>query len=87
MLPAMAAEKKSKGRRMTATTRKTDIQEIFGLHFQASRRVEEILEQVQELRLAGRVREAKALLKRAETLRKGLRELEAEVRSSGRAPK
>jgi hypothetical protein len=72
---------------MTATTGKTDFQEIFGLHFQASRRVEEILEQVQELRSAGRAREAKALLKQAETLRKELRELEAEVSSSHRAPK
>jgi hypothetical protein len=56
--------------------------DLFGFRFHASRRVEEILEQIQELRSAGKVPQARALLKHAEGIRKGLRALEAEVRTA-----
>jgi hypothetical protein len=64
-----------------------DVQDLFGLHFQASRRVDEILEEVQELQSAGKIPEAKALLKHAEGIQQGLRALEAEVRTTIRKPK
>ena len=63
----------------------SDLQDLLGLHFQASRRVEEVLEQVEELRLAGKLAEARTMLMHAQGIQQGLRALEAEVRMSTRA--
>ncbi len=84
----MAAKNKSKSRRAPAGPQKeADIRDVFALHIQASCHLDELLEQVQALRAAGKIREAKALLKQAQGIQKGLRALEAEVRLSSRAPK
>ena len=83
----MAAKNKPKSRRPSAdAARQADIRNVFALHMQAGCRVDEILEQVHALRFAGKIREAKALLKQAEVIQKGLRALEAEVRLPSRAP-
>jgi len=63
----------------------SDLHDLLGLHFQASRRVEEVLEQVEELRLAGKLAEARTMLMHAKGIQQGLRALEAEVRMSTRA--
>lgn len=61
----MAAKNKFKRRRAPAIPDKaTDIRDVFALHIQASCRVDGILEHVKALRSAGKIREAKALLKR-----------------------
>lgn len=58
--------------------------ELSGLHFQASRRIDEIIEQVRNLQSAGKPREVKTLLKQVAGIKKGLRAVEAYVRKSGR---
>ena len=84
----MAAKNKPKSRRVSPSQDKAaDIRDVFALHIQASCHLDELLEQVQALRSAGKNREAKALLKQAEGIQKGLRALEAEVRLPSRAPK
>jgi aryl-alcohol dehydrogenase-like predicted oxidoreductase len=62
----------------------SDLQDLIGLHFQASRRVEEVLEQVEELKSAGKITEARVMLMHAQGIQQGLRALEAEVRMSTR---
>ena len=64
-----------------------DLQDLLGLHFQASRRMEELVEQIQELRSAGKITEARALQMHADGIEKGLRALEAELRISTRTPR
>ena len=82
----MAAKDKPKSRRPSAEA-EAEIRNVFALHIQASCHLDELLEQVKALRSAGKIREAKALLKQAEGIQKGLRALEAEVRLPSRAPK
>ena len=82
----MAAKNKIKGRSTPPVCREdSDLRDLMGLHFQASRRVEEVLEQIQELRSAGKLPEALALQMHANGIQQGLRALEAEVRQATRA--
>jgi hypothetical protein len=84
----MAAKNKKISRATPAVRGEdSDLQDLLGLHFQASRRVEEVLEQVEELKSAGKFAEARAMLMHAEGIQQGLRALEAEVRMSTRAPR
>jgi hypothetical protein len=81
----MAANNKIKSRSTPPVCREdSDLQDLMGLHFQASRRVEEVLEQIQELRSAGKIPEALALQMHANGIQQGLRALEAEVRQATR---
>jgi hypothetical protein len=78
----MAAKNKKRHAAPPVRREDSDLQDLLGLHFQASRRVEEVLEQVDELRLAGRFAEARTLQMHADGIQQGLRALEAEVRMS-----
>jgi hypothetical protein len=78
----MAAKNKNSHGLPPVSREDSDLQDLLGLHFQASRRVEEVLEQVEELRLAGRFAEARTLQMHAKGIQQGLRALEAEVRMS-----
>lgn len=80
----MAAKNKNSHAAPPVCREDSDLQNLLGLHFQASRRVEEVLEQVDELRLAGRFAEARTMQMHAEGIQQGLRALEAEVRTSTR---
>jgi hypothetical protein len=83
---SMAAKNKIKSRTIPPVRREdSDLRDLMGLHFQASRRVEEVLEQIQELRSAGKLPEALALQMHAKGIQQGLRALEAEVRRATRA--
>ena len=81
----MATKKKNSHAAPAVSREDSDLHDLLGLHFQASRRVEEVLEQVEELRLAGKIAEARTMLMHAEGIQQGLRALEAEVRVSTRA--
>ena len=84
--PRSMAAKNKKSHALPPVSREdSDLQDLLGLHFQSSRRVEEVLEQVEELRLAGRLAEARTMLMHAAGIQQGLRALEAEVRTSTRA--
>jgi hypothetical protein len=61
----------------------TEVQDIFRLHQQASRRRDELLDEVLILKAAGDIREARRLLREAKTIQMWLRSLEEEVRSEG----
>ena len=65
----------------------SDLQDLLGLHFQASRRVEEVLEQDEELKSAGKIAAAKVMLLHAQGIQQGLHAMEVEVRMSTRAPR
>jgi hypothetical protein len=56
---------------------------MFAFHFQASRRRDEILEEAKGLQVAGRIPEARQLLKRAKKLQKHLKALAGNCRLSG----
>ena len=85
---SMAAKNKTKSQAVHPDSREdADLQDLLGLHFQASRRMEELLEQIQELRSAGKITEARALQMHADGIEKGLRALEAELRISTRTPR
>lgn len=60
-----------------------DIQEIFALHLRSSQRLDELLEEVQALKRAGKIAAARKLFKQAQSIEAGLRALEAEVRPPG----
>jgi hypothetical protein len=82
----MAAKNKIKSRTPPPVAREdSDLHDLLGLHFQASRRAEEVEEQIQELRSAGKLPEARALQMHADGIQQGLRALEAEVRMTTRA--
>ena len=78
----MAAKNKNSHASPPMSREDLDLQDLLGLHFQASRRMEEVLEQVEELRLAGRFAEARTLQMHAKGIQQGLHALEAEVRMS-----
>jgi hypothetical protein len=82
---SMAAKNKNSHASPPVSREDSDLRDLLGLHFQASRRMEEVLEQVEELRLAGRFAEARTLQMHAEGIQQGLRALEAEVRMSTHA--
>lgn len=65
------------------TTRTPDIQDIFALHLRGSQRLDEMLEEVQALKRAGRIAAARKVFRQAESIEAGLRALEAEVRPAG----
>ena len=81
----MATKKKNSHATPPVSREDSDLQDLLGLHFQASRRMEEVMEQVAELRSAGKIAEARTMLMHAEGIQQGLRALEAEVRMSTRA--
>jgi hypothetical protein len=57
------------------------IPDLFGLSLTASERREALLEQVQHLRAAGKIREAKRLVTEGGDVHRRLQALEAEIRS------
>jgi hypothetical protein len=86
LFSVMAAKNKNMSRIAPAVPRAdSDLRDLLGLHSHASRRVEEVLEQAQELRSAGRFPEARAMQMHADGIRQGLRALESEVRLATRA--
>ncbi|MGH8139853.1 MAG: hypothetical protein ACREVV_16880 [Steroidobacteraceae bacterium] len=64
-----------------------DIRAIFSLHHQASKLRDDLLEEVYQLRIAGKLREARQRLKAAEGIQQRLTALEMEVRLRSPAPK
>jgi hypothetical protein len=85
---SMAAKKKTESHTAHSDSREdADLQDLLGLHFQASRRMEELLEQIQELRSAGKLTEARTLQMHADGIEQDLRALEAELRISTRTPR
>jgi hypothetical protein len=74
----MATKNSSKSRPRLRALR--DIHDTFGLHFQGSRRREEILEHASALQAAGNVRDARKLMKQAQELEKHLKALEGSGR-------
>ena len=71
----MATKNRSNGR--SGSRPSPAIRELFAFHFQASRRRDEILEEAKGLQVAGRIPEARQLLKRARKLQKHLKALAA----------
>jgi hypothetical protein len=61
----------------------TEVQDLFRLHLQASRRRDELLDEALILKAAGDIREARRLLREAKTIQMWLRSLEEDVRSEG----
>jgi uncharacterized protein with WD repeat len=57
-----------------------EIHEIDTIHFQASRRRDELLEDARELKAAGKIRQARELLKQAKAIQRQLRAFEQEIR-------
>jgi hypothetical protein len=85
ILAGMAAKNKKISRAVTPLSHEDrDLNDLLGLHFQASRRVEEVLEEAREMRSAGRIADARRLMMHAAGIQQGLRALEAEVRLSAR---
>jgi hypothetical protein len=71
----MATKNKSNGR--SSSHPSPGIRDMFAFHFQTSRRRDEILEEAKGLQVAGRIPEARQLLKRARKLQKHLKALAA----------
>lgn len=81
ILTDMAAKNKSKGRaRKSSAGENPDIQEIFALHLEGTRRYDELLQQARTLQSAGKIREARRLLNEAEGIHRRLTALEDEFR-------
>jgi hypothetical protein len=64
-----------------------DFRRLVNLHVEASQHREELLEEARQLRAAGKIREARRLMRTAEELHSQLQALEAQVRMSSREPK
>jgi hypothetical protein len=77
----MATKNKSNGR--SSFHPSPGIRDMFAFHFQTSRRRDEILEEAKGLQVAGRIPEARQLLKRAKKLQKHLKALAGNYRLSG----
>jgi hypothetical protein len=78
----MDAQNKSKARRWSLQDLPA-IRDVFALHFQASRRRDEILEEAEGLQVTGKTREARKLLKQAKGIQKHLKALENNCRIPG----
>lgn len=65
---------------MAARNKRPDLQEIFGLHVEGSRRRDGLLEEVRALQSAGKIREARKRLKAAAQIQECLHALETECR-------
>lgn len=76
----MTARKKRAPRSTSADTVRPDLQEIVALHVRASQRRDEILEEVKALKSAGKIREARELLRQAQTIQAHLTALERECK-------
>jgi hypothetical protein len=74
----MAAKNKSKSRPAPASPM-PDQEEILALHRRATKRRDELLEDVRELKAAGKRKKAKVMLREAQTIQEWLGALEAEV--------
>jgi hypothetical protein len=85
MLFIMAAKNKSKGRPSSAS-QVPDSHEILALHERATARRDELLEEVRELKDAGKRKKAKMVLREAQTIDEWLVALEAEVQIPPRLP-
>ena len=81
----MAAKNKSKGR-TAAPSPLPDQQEIVALHMRATARLDELLEEVRELKAAGKRKKAKMVLREAQTIQEWLSALEVEVLAPVRLP-
>lgn len=77
----MVAKNKPRRSAPYATERAApDIQEIFALHHQASRRLKQLDEEAAELREAGKIGQARQIAAQAAEVRRCLTALEQEVR-------
>ncbi|HEY6484551.1 MAG TPA: hypothetical protein VIY54_13590 [Steroidobacteraceae bacterium] len=81
----MAAKNKSKGRPPGSIAGGTtpDIQEVFALHLEGTRRYEALLEEARGLQASGRIRDARRVLKEAQGIHRQLTALEDEFRRPG----
>jgi hypothetical protein len=68
--------KKNKAKARPSSPDSPDISDTFALHFQASRRRDEILEEAKALQATGKVRDARKLLRQAHEMQKHLKALE-----------
>jgi len=83
----MAAKNKPINRAATAdAARAPGGHESVDLHFRASHHREDLLEEARSLMAAGRVREARAVEKRAGQVEQLVGALETEIRSGSRRP-
>ena len=84
----MAAKNKRTGRGGASGIDRLGAEErsAFGLHLRASQHREALLEEARELLSAGRVREARAVEKRAGQVEQLLDALESEVRDAPKVP-
>lgn len=57
----------------------TDIRDAFALHVDASAKMKALVDEAVELQRAGKIRQARAKLAKAEKLRVGLEAIEAEM--------
>ena len=57
-----------------------DIQALFRLHIDASKRLRDLLREGERLRDAGKIDEARSVLRQAEEIEATLREIEAEFK-------
>ena len=78
----MATKNKWNGR--SSSHPSPGVPDMFAFHFQTSRRRDEILEEAKGLQVAGRIPEARQLLKRAKLLQKHLKALAGHRRLAGR---
>jgi hypothetical protein len=69
---------------MTAKTRRTSQEEVSGTHYRASKRRDELVEEVQALRRAGKIREAKGVEGRAQQVEQLLGALEGSAPPASR---
>jgi hypothetical protein len=69
---------------MTAKTRRTSQEEASGIRSRASKRHEELVEEVQALRRAGKIRESKGVEGRAQQVEQLLGALEGSVPPASR---
>lgn len=77
----MAAKNKPKRPRSSSRpSGPVDFTDVFALHVEGSQRRDELLEQVRQLQAAGKIREARQALERAETINKHLTALAESVR-------
>jgi hypothetical protein len=80
----MAAKNKPR-RAADVSARGPDVQEVFGMQLRASQRRDELLEEARELQAAGKIRQARAVEKRAGQIQQLIGALEQENRPPGSA--
>jgi hypothetical protein len=82
----MAAKNKPRGRPQLSRRFVPDVREVFALHLEASQRLDHLLEQVRELKAAGKIAEARRVFKHAEQIQQQLLALEQGYRRPPQRP-